>query len=61
MTEVPNDKHRCCPICEQPLNQDSQFAPFCSKRCKMVDLGQWLNGKYTITRPLEHRDLEEGE
>ncbi len=26
--------------------------PFCSKRCKQVDLYRWMNGNYTIVDPL---------
>lgn len=27
---------------------DSQWRPFCSKRCKLADLGRWLSGDYRI-------------
>jgi len=26
--------------------------PFCSKRCKLIDLGNWLNEEYTLTEPI---------
>jgi endogenous inhibitor of DNA gyrase (YacG/DUF329 family) len=26
----------------------NQYRPFCSERCKMVDLGRWLNEEYVI-------------
>ena len=35
--------------------------PFCSKRCRQIDLGKWLGGNYVISRPIEQNDLEEGE
>lgn len=48
-------KHRC-PICKKAVrasaNQDSEEAkvfPFCSERCKMIDLGAWLDVEYKIT------------
>lgn len=45
-----------CPHCKKNFNYyDSTFRPFCSERCKMVDLGEWLSGGYGI--PLE-RDGE---
>jgi len=47
-----------CPICQSPASQDSKFAPFCSKRCKRVDLGKWLKGDYMISRPISERDIE---
>ena len=35
-----------CPICGQPSTSDAR--PFCSRRCKDVDLGRWLSGSYRI-------------
>lgn len=42
--------------------------PFCSERCRLIDLGKWSSGQYVITSPvqdtgdlLEHRDLESDE
>jgi hypothetical protein len=35
-----------CPECGKP--SDRQTHPFCSERCKNLDLGRWLNGSYTI-------------
>jgi len=37
---------RRCPICGKPRNEE--FRPFCSKRCKNVDLHRWLGGHYAI-------------
>ena len=28
------------------------FGPFCSQRCKLVDLGKWLGGEHAISEPL---------
>ena len=43
-----------CPICERrtvlPRPQNPAF-PFCSTRCKQVDLGKWLDEKYRIAAP----------
>lgn len=41
---------RPCPICGKPTGEPSQarFAPFCSQRCKDVDLNRWLKGAYAI-------------
>ncbi len=33
--------------------QDSPFYPFCSERCKLLDLGDWLDEKHKIEEPLE--------
>jgi len=35
-----------CPICGSPAQTD--FRPFCSRRCADVDLGRWLKGAYVI-------------
>ncbi|NQU64171.1 MAG: DNA gyrase inhibitor YacG [SAR324 cluster bacterium] len=38
-----------CPTCQQPtVWQGNTFRPFCSERCKMIDLGNWAGGKYNI-------------
>jgi hypothetical protein len=38
-----------CPICKKSVpDQPNAFAPFCSERCKLIDLGRWLGGKYQI-------------
>lgn len=47
---------RPCPICKGAVKNDLSFVPFCSKRCKMVDLNQWFTGAYTISRPAELDD-----
>lgn len=51
---------RTCPICGERVPLDRQDS-FCSDRCKKIDLGKWLSGDYTISRPIEQSDLEEGE
>ncbi len=38
-----------CPICQKPTQwQDNAFRPFCSERCKMIDLNHWLSERYRI-------------
>ena len=43
-----------CPICNKPVDEREQDRlrkstyPFCSERCKLIDLGRWLDGKYQI-------------
>ena len=40
---------RSCPNCRQPVDWDaSEFKPFCSKRCQMIDLGRWANEEYRV-------------
>jgi uncharacterized protein len=33
--------------------------PFCSKRCRLVDLGRWLGGSYRIESPLRDEHLDD--
>ena len=42
-----------CPICKQPavLDKSNPWRPFCSERCKLLDLGKWLGGDYVIAGP----------
>ena len=37
-----------CPTCDEPVSRDGKSAPFCSERCKLVDLGHWLRGDYVV-------------
>ena len=38
-----------CPICRSETQwQDNLFRPFCSERCKMIDLDHWLSERYRI-------------
>jgi endogenous inhibitor of DNA gyrase (YacG/DUF329 family) len=36
-----------CPICERPL-LETQYRPFCSRRCADIDLGRWFNESYRV-------------
>ena len=39
-----------CPQCSQPAAwQDNPDRPFCSERCKLIDLGQWADESYRIS------------
>lgn len=50
-------KHNC-PICRKPVDStiDADF-PFCSDRCRTIDLGKWSSGSYVISSPV--KDAEE--
>jgi endogenous inhibitor of DNA gyrase (YacG/DUF329 family) len=45
-------KHRC-PICKRPTDseKDAEF-PFCSERCRLLDLGAWAAEKYVVSDPI---------
>jgi endogenous inhibitor of DNA gyrase (YacG/DUF329 family) len=41
-----------CAICKKPTDSDSHADfPFCSERCKLLDLGNWASEKYVISSP----------
>jgi len=48
---------RKCPICGKPATEASK--PFCSERCRDVDLNRWLSGRYVI--PGRENQEEDGE
>jgi endogenous inhibitor of DNA gyrase (YacG/DUF329 family) len=48
-----------CPICKKPVALTDPAMPFCSERCKLIDLGNWASEKYVITSPLTPEDLLE--
>lgn len=38
-----------CPTCGKTASwQDNPFRPFCSERCKLVDLGRWVSDEYRV-------------
>ncbi len=44
-----------CPTCNKPLkwSEDNPFRPFCSERCRTIDLGAWANEEYKIPEEKE--------
>lgn len=49
-----------CPMCKIILPHAEVAAfPFCSDRCRQLDLGHWLDGKYTSSRPIDPTDQVE--
>ena len=53
-TKSPN-----CPICRKPVEPvaRNEWFPFCSNRCKVLDLSKWLNNEYAVPA----RDEDEGD
>jgi len=45
-----------CPICRKKVTRDNPEFPFCSERCRVIDLGNWASGKYVISTPLSPGD-----
>ncbi len=41
-----------CPICKKPVTAKTADFPFCSERCRTIDLGKWASGAYVISSPV---------
>ncbi|MFT5161790.1 MAG: endogenous inhibitor of DNA gyrase (YacG/DUF329 family) [Alteromonadaceae bacterium] len=57
-----------CPTCNAEVEwlQSSEFRPFCSKRCQLIDLGEWADENHKIKgksgfsdMPIDIEDIEE--
>jgi len=47
-----------CPICKKKVTSANADFPFCSDRCRLIDLGKWASGAYVISSPVQ--DISEG-
>ena len=41
-----------CPICKKAVKSTDAEFPFCSDRCRTIDLGKWASGGYVISSPV---------
>lgn len=41
-----------CPICGMIVQPEDEDFPFCSDRCRKIDLGKWATGVYKISSPV---------
>lgn len=41
-----------CPNCKQEVKFGEPYMPFCSERCKLIDLGDWAAEKHVISSPI---------
>ena len=49
-----------CPACKKEAKwDDNPFRPFCSERCRLIDLGKWASEEYRIAG--ENKDIPDGE
>lgn len=57
-----NPKQKLCPHCKKPSEwENNPFRPFCSERCKMIDLGKWAAEDYRIPgNTADEEDMEKG-
>lgn len=51
-----------CPICKKTeVKPDNLDYPFCSERCRLIDLGNWASERYVISTPANPKPPEEEE
>lgn len=48
-----------CPTCDKAVAwiSSSTYRPFCSERCRLIDLGEWADGNRAIPADAEHDDV----
>ncbi len=56
---MPLTKPIPCPTCRKPADPASEDFPFCSDRCRLIDLGKWASGDYKISSPIFDEELLE--
>ena len=49
-----------CPTCRTLVTKEDEFFPFCSDRCRLIDLGKWASGDYRISSPILDPEVLEG-
>ena len=47
-----------CPICKKEVEPGAGDFPFCSERCRLIDLGKWASGGYVISTPLNDPETD---
>jgi len=61
---------RRCPVCSKATGPEtgaagqrkrSKYFPFCSQRCKLIDLGAWLDAEYRIAANEKEEETESGD
>ena len=48
-----------CPTCRTLVLRSASDFPFCSERCRRIDLGKWASGQYVISSPLAEPEAAE--
>ena len=49
-----------CPNCKKQIQwEQNKWRPFCSERCKMIDLGTWAKEDYRISEGADHVTIDD--
>lgn len=57
---MPSKSILRCPTCRKLVIKDDEYFPFCSDRCRLIDLGKWASGDYRISSPILDPEVLEG-
>ena len=58
-TKAPKIKALHCPTCKKLVAAKDEDFPFCSDRCRRIDLGKWAMGVYKISSPVMDPEMLE--
>ena len=51
-----------CPVCDADVKLEATpTAPFCCERCRLIDLGRWLDEAYAVPEKKSQSDEEDGD
>lgn len=48
-----------CPTCRKIVLASDPDFPFCSERCRLIDLGKWASDGYVISSPLNDPEIDD--
>lgn len=56
---IPKKRMVACPNCSNlaEFSPSNPFRPFCSERCKLIDLGLWASDQYAIPQAIKLEEL----
>lgn len=50
-----------CPTCHKVVLAENENFPFCTDRCRIIDLGKWASGDYKVSTPIQDIDPDNDE
>ena len=58
---MPGIKQVNCPTCQKivPWNETEAYRPFCSKKCQMIDFGEWASERHSIAAETPPDEFDE--
>ena len=59
MDRTGDFKYKCPKCGKKTVWKGNKYRPFCSDRCKMIDLGEWADEKFKVIEELDENDVIE--